>query len=138
MLLDDLLEALQSALEDRTDWSVYFSYDPTPFEQRESQFLVLGLESMQMQEPFLTSTTLCYAFTAKLHITMLAPPNTDESELSASFCQNIMSGLLSSGCTIRCIQYGTPTYARQYQKLQMRADFSISGVFQIRREEAGV
>lgn len=136
MLLDDLLEALQDALVDCTDWSVYLSYDPTPFEKRESQFLVLGLDSWETQEPFWTATMQCYAFSAKLYATMLAPPDTNESELNAAFCNNVISGLLSSGYAMRSITCGTPTYARQFQKLQIRADFTIDGIYQMQREEA--
>lgn len=121
MSFDDLLTALQQALQDRTDWNVYLSYDPTPFEMRETQFL--------------TSTTLCYAFSAKLHVTMLAPPDTDESALCASFCADVMSGLLSSWLAMHDVTYGVPSYSRQFQKLQMHADFVLRGVYQIRREE---
>lgn len=135
MSFDDLLTALQQALQDRTDWNVYLSYDPTPFEMRETQFLVLGIDTLEAEEPFLTSTTLCYAFSAKLHVTMLAPPDTDESALCASFCADVMSGLLSSWLAMHDVTYGVPSYSRQFQKLQMHADFVLRGVYQIRREE---
>ena len=55
--MEEILTQLRAALMAHTALPVYFSYDPSPFDQRKTQFLVLGVESMEMQPSFLTDTS---------------------------------------------------------------------------------
>lgn len=139
MLLEQLMKDLKAALEQRVEWDVYYAYDPTPFAERPGWFLTLGIASLEMQDPFLSNDYLYYPFSAKPQVTLLAPPETNASVLYDGFHRGIVSGMLSSGCTIRRIQTPMPEEIRQLQRISLRGDFVIDGVFQIRkREEVGM
>lgn len=138
MLLEQLLAKLKTALEARTTWDVYWSDDATPFEKRAGQFLVLGMKALEIEEPFLTSTMVCYGFTAKPQVTMLLPAETDDGTAYATFYREVMSGMLSSGCGMARIQSGVPEQLRQFRRMALSATFEMRGIYQMSREEVGV
>lgn len=138
MLLEKLLSDLKAALEERSGMRVYLSYDPTPLAQRPAQFAVLGMDCVETDRPFLTDTDLYYAFTAAVRVTLLSPPETNESEMYNTFFRGIQSGMLSSGFTMKSLRSGTPEEVRKLHKMTLFGTFTLSGLMQMRREEAGV
>lgn len=71
--MEEILTQLRAALMAHTALPVYFSYDPSPFDQRKTQFLVLGVESMEMQPSFLTDTHLCRGFSMRFRVSLCMP-----------------------------------------------------------------
>lgn len=138
VLLEKLLKDLKTALENRSGMSVYLSYDPTPLKQRPAQFVVLGMDCVETDRPFLSDTDLYYGFTAAVRVTLLAPPETNESEMYNTFFRGIQSGMLSSGFTMKSLRSGTPGEVQKLHKMTLYGTFLVSGVMEMRREEAGV
>ena len=83
--MEEILTQLRAALMAHTALPVYFSYDPSPFDQRKTQFLVLGVESMEMQPSFLTDTHLCRGFSMRFRVSLCMPAETDMAAVYTAF-----------------------------------------------------
>ena len=138
MLLEEWFKNLKASLEARTDWAVYDAFDPASFDGRPDWFLTLGLSSLEMQDCFWSQDCLYYSFTAKPRVTLFAPPETNANQLYNTFCRGVISGMLSSGCTVCGIQMGTAEVQRQFRRLVLYGDFCVHGVMQMRKEEVGM
>ena len=114
---------------------VYFSYDPSPFDQRKTQFLVLGVESMEMQPSFLTDTHLCRGFSMRFRVSLCMPAETDMAAVYTAFHSEVLEGMLIAGAEMQEIRSGTPAEIRQLRRMVLHGTFSLSGVLKTTREE---
>lgn len=138
MQIETLLTQLKTTLEAHTAQHIYLSFDPLPFDTREAQFLVLEMESITLDKPFLTASHQCSAFTAQVRVTLLAPPNTNTAELYTVYSGAVLPGMLSAGAVIRELRWGTPTEVRQLHRMALHGSFTLSGIYQTEREGTGI
>ena len=126
--MEEILTQLRAALMAHTALPVYFSYDPSPFDQRKTQFLVLGVESMEMQPSFLTDTHLCRGFSMRFRVSLCMPAETDMAAVYTAFHSEVLEGMLTAGAEMQEI--------RQLRRMVLHGTFSLSGVLKTTREEA--
>lgn len=134
MMLQTLLESIRTKLATQTTHPVYFVYDPAAFQTRETTMFLLGLDTLALDQPFQASDATYAAFSAKLCLTLLMPQETDARTISALLFETLLSGLELSGYAVSEISYEAPSYARQFRRLQMRAEFTLSGVVRTTEE----
>ena len=133
--MEEILTQLRAALMAHTALPVYFSYDPSPFDQRKTQFLVLGVESMEMQPSFLTDTHLCRGFSMRFRVSLCMPAETDMAAVYTAFHSEVLEGMLIAGAEMQEIRSGTPAEIRQLRRMVLHGTFSLSGVLKTTREE---
>lgn len=135
MLLELLLERLKAALRVKGNWAVYAAYDPAPFAKREESFLTVGITALETEQAFSDETYWYFPFSAAAQVRLLTTPETDAQVLYDRYWQTVVSGMLSAGCTVQKIRTGAPTEWKQFQKIALEGSFTLSGVFQIAKEE---
>ena len=135
MLLELLLERLKAALRVKGNWAVYAAYDPAPFAKREESFLTVGITALETEQAFSDETYWYFPFSAAAQVRLLTAPETDAQVLYDRYWQTVVSGMLSAGCTVQKIRTGAPTEWKQFRKIALEGSFTLSGVFQIAKEE---
>lgn len=135
MLLELLLERLKAALRVKGNWAVYAAYDPAPFAKREESFLTVGITALETEQAFSDETYWYFPFSAAAQVRLLTTPETDAQVLYDRYWQTVVSGMLSAGCTVQKIRTGAPTEWKQFRKIALEGSFTLSGVFQIAKEE---
>lgn len=136
MTPEQLLEEVAAALSSVTQVPVYVSYDPIPVDARDDLYLVLGLEKLTLEAPFQTDSGLCYVFTAKLTLTLLAPPSTDLAQMLSILYGEVMEGLLSYGCTVDKVTAQAPDVDMRLHKQTMTLEAEMPGVLFAETTEA--
>ena len=135
MLLELLLERLKAALRVKGNWAVYAAYDPAPFAKREESFLTVGITALESEQAVSDETYWYFPFSAAAQVRLLTAPETDAQVLYDRYWQTVVSGMLSAGCTVQKIRTGAPTEWKQFRKIALEGSFTLSGVFQIAKEE---
>ena len=87
------------------------------------------------EQAFSDETYWYFPFSAAAQVRLLTAPETDAQVLYDRYWQTVVSGMLSAGCTVQKIRTGAPTEWKQFRKIALEGSFTLSGVFQIAKEE---
>lgn len=129
MTIEQILEKIRAALEEKSGWEACTAYHAVPFSTHEKQLLVLELTGQTWGGVFDAAQGLARRLVLHLRIAMLLPSETDVAAAHTDFYERVFPALTALGCTVQQLKTGTPEQLRLYRRMLLYADFDLCCVY---------